>query len=406
MAEFLSTKNVVSPKVNCPLGLTWIGFSFWIDPRTHRYVCGPWPYPGGYRHGQIFDRREDVKKVVDHKYFRQGVDAMLYKVDTNELIRAKSLSVSIDWDSWTWQFSAEILSKTDLDKIKPTDTGPVEVEARINGWKFRAIVEKWNDQHSFNSRSYSVSGRSPIAVLDQPYRLPQTHSLTSDTSAQQFVEQLMSSYGYSVVWEVDDWLMKKDAFSVLATPIRACLYVTDAIAAFILPHHEEKQITVRKKHKHKSWTWGGQSPDVVLPPSLTVSVSGEFIPKKDINCVYVQGSKPGAVAVKVVLSGTAGDKALGEITHDLITDTVAGRQRGEQELSFNLGPFRKNTIATVLTRYGETGPGLLLPGTFVEFFIDGVSHKGAVAGTTVSATFDEKGLKVVQSLDVISTVGG
>lgn len=171
----------------------------------------------------------------------------------------------------------------------------------------------------------TLTGKHPIAQLAEPYTLPQAWELSSDTSAKQFVEQVLQSYGYSLEWLCDDWLMKKSAFSVFGTPIKAIQYVAETINAFLLPLPDQQTLRVNVKHKFKSWFWQGQTPDLVLPENLTLSLSGEFIPKKDVNCVFVQGTKPSAVGAKVVLQGTAGDKPLSEVSHDLVRDTVVAR---------------------------------------------------------------------------------
>jgi len=403
--DFAPLPARVQAKQNCPLALTWLGFSFVISEETHVWTCEPWPYGTGPVHGQIYDRRTVPGSQELGDVYYSEVSAMLFRVSDNLTIPVKSISFSIDCDSWTWAFSAEVLGKEALEAVKPL-TDPVEVEAVINGHRFRAIVEKWNDQYSFNQKTYTIKGRSPCALLDKPYVEPTLLNLTSDSSAKQVVENILNPQGYSLDWNtslVPDWIIKAEALSVRETPIRQVLHILSALDVILNVDKADLVFHVRPRHKHKSWTWAGQTPDSVLQESFCYSLSGEFIPGRDIDCVYVQGDSAGAVGAKVIISGEAGNKPLPEITHPLLTDTQACLFRGTQALSYAKIPMRKNTLVTVLNP-PDTNPNLFLPGDFIEFFIEGVSHKGAVASTSITAAWDDRGLKVIQTLEVFSIV--
>jgi hypothetical protein len=338
-------------------------------------------------------------------YIIKGAYAMLKRASDNAVIKTKSIELSLDWDSWCWSFKADIVGSDALELVKPDPT-PVECIATVNGHIWRVIVEEWNEQHSFASHSFVITGRSTGALLDDPYTLAAIYrNSSSSISARQQIEQILQPFGYTVQWEgVTDWLIAKDALSINATPAKAVSEIAGVVGAIAFDHQSDPRIIIRPRHKFKSWFWAGSTPDVSIPEQATLSLSGRYIPPMDVNGIYVSGTAAGAAGALVRVTGTAGDKLLPDVSHALFTDPAACLQRGIYELSAHRTAMIRYTIALPLFSPGSQPQiGVLLPGTFIEFFHNGRPRKGPVAGVTVAADTLENGTIVTrQTIEVFT----
>lgn len=316
---------------------------------------------------------------------------MLTRISDGALIETSQITLSLDWDSWCWKFSAEVVGRDSLDLVSPArNGGPVECEVNINGHRWYVIVEEWNEQLSFNRRSYTVQGRSNAAMLDEPYMLPQIYRNDSAAiTARQQVEAILRPYGWTVQWEIDDWLIAQDALSIEATPIKAVAEIARTVGGCLFDKDSAK-IAIRKRCPYKSWHWAGSTPNVSIPESVLLSLSGQYIPALDVNGIYIAGTGPGARGVLVKLAGTAGDKLLPGVQGDLFTDEVACIARGIYELSMHVTPMVRRTVTMPLFQAGSN-IGLLVPGDFVEITVSGQPEKGVIAGTSVTAAVQGDG---------------
>ncbi|MFT7722226.1 MAG: site-specific DNA-methyltransferase [Roseateles sp.] len=83
-------------------------------------------------------------------------------------VHSTSLRFSLDVESWAWGFSASLPASM-LSLVEPTDDGPVELLATVNGTALRLLAEQVGRERSFGAASISVQGRGRIAELDAPY---------------------------------------------------------------------------------------------------------------------------------------------------------------------------------------------------------------------------------------------
>jgi len=400
MADFNAQKLQAKAKINSPLGLAWIGFNFWFDPKEYVYLCSDWPYPTGYRHGQIYNWH-NVKRIPSQGVYVMENTVSIKRVSDNAVIPAKSIDISLNWCNWCWSLSFEV-GKKGLALIKPTinpTTGimPTEIEININGYIWRFYVERWNETRSFASDSFTVSGRGITAELDEPYALKQTYLNEEDTSAKQLAENILANTGWTLDWQIEDWLIKANAFSLRDTPIRALARIAQAQDAIMFGDMKEKVIHFMKRYKVKTWNLAGAVPDKSIPPSVMKTLSQQFIPQPVYNGVYVVGTSQHGVSALVKKAGTNGEPLLEQITDDLFTDTIVVLERGKNALCMGNGPFYKTSIILPLFDIG-----LLRLGEIIEMEIDGQATKGIVSAVRVMAEREENGvLKTAQTVEVV-----
>lgn len=312
--------------------------------------------------------------------------ATLHRVDTGEEVPAVSLSLSIDADSWTWGFSAQLPGAA-LAMLEPEAAAagePVELEASINGQRFRVLAEQVARERTFGQDALRVQGRGLAALLDAPYAAIRAHGGAAARTAQQLALEALAingvSSGWSIDWRIPDWLVPGGAWSMQATPVAAVAAIAQAAGAYVQPHGTERVLRVLPRYPAAPWAWSGVAPDVELPADVTVREAIEWVRRAEFNRVFVSGAGPGGVLAQVTRAGTAGDVLAPTVVDALVTDAIAASGRGLAVLG-NTGA--QANVALRVPVLPEAG--VILPGAFVRYVAGGASRVGLVRSTHVEA---------------------
>ena len=375
-------KNTIKP----------IAINFLSD--NYPLVCGRW-YPKHARDSYIYTW-DKVPKFERKEVYVVKNDIKIIRASDNAPIPAKSISIRLDWNSFCHGVSFEAIGKDTLNLIKPQGGQPVLAQANINGHIFNFYIERWNEQKSFGSDTYSVEGRGVVSELDEPYEIKQAYNNDSDVSAKQLCESILENTGWTIDWQIQDWIIKSGAFSVFDTPIRAILRIASAYNAIAYADAEEKTIRIKERFKVKSWNLSGATPDLVVPDDAILTLSQQYIPQKVYNGVYVVGTSKNGVGAFVKRTGTDGTPTMEQVQDDLFTDTIVVMQRGTTELCFRAGAYYKATIAIpILEQTAQLGD-------IIEYKVDGVSTKAIVTATNTNAARNDDGsISASQTLEVI-----
>lgn len=331
--------------------------------------------------------------VPVRKVYMVSNNVVLRRVSDNSIILAKSMSLSLDVDSWAWSFNATLPGSA-LGQVEPTISGPVELRASVNGTDFIVLAEKVARERTFGRTDVRVSGRGRHAYLDKPYAPEKTFGNTFPRTAQQLMGDVLTfnnvPLGWSVSWELDDWLVPAKVFNHQGTYISALGAIVKAAGGFLLPHASLDQFTVKHRYPVAPWQWNTVTPNFVLPSDVTTRESLEWIEKPEYNRVYVSGQGQGVLG-RVTRAGTAGDVLAPMVTDQLITTAAAARQNGLAVLG---DTGRQIRIGLRLPVLPETG--VIRPGAFVRYDDNGVPRMGLVRGTDLDLKLPD----VWQSLDV------
>lgn len=306
-------------------------------------------------------------------------------------IKCERFNLSIDFQSWTWNFDASV-DRASADLVEPI----TELVAHVNGTEFKLISEEMeSDKNGTDHGLLSIRGRGHMANLDAPYAPVQTFQNASARTAVQLMNDVLTlngqPIGYSVTWGLTDWLVPAGVFSHRGTYVSAINQIAAAPGAYILPHPFNQSFQVLPTYPTMPWTWSTESPDLILPSSVT---SREYLGWRRMpayNRVFVSGENDGGVLVRVTRPGSAGDVAAPMVVDPLITALAAGLQRGQSILG-NTG--RQVDIGLRLPVLDETG--IIMPGTFVQYTDGPTIRKGLVRSVAIEVKFPE----VWQSLGV------
>jgi len=301
------------------------------------------------------------------RYYVVANEVVLRRVDGNIELLAYAFTLSIDADSWTWSWSAT-LRRDALPYLEPDSTGPVELEAVINGVPYRLMVEKIGRDSQFGSVRIRVSGRGLAAVLAAPHAPTLNFGNTAPRTGQQLMADVLTINGVSIGWEVDwglvDWSVPAGAWAMQGSYIDAIADIAGAVGGYVQPHATAKTLRILPRYPYVPWEWDVIAPHVELPAAAASVESVEWVDMPPYNGVFVGGISKG-VHGPFKRTGTAGDVLAPAVNHALITHANAHRQRGIAEIS-NAGRQAHYEIKTQV----HPSTGLILPGHFVRYVSD------------------------------------
>lgn len=337
------------------------------------FRCGGWTPPGESTGDTIVIPVQRVYIVLNNVTLR--------RVDGNIPLPVFSASLSLSRADWTWSFGAN-LPRDAYDLLQPGSSGdPVEIEVTINGVPYRMLVEGRERSRSFGRASLGITCRGKAALLDAPYAPTMAFRNDQARTAQQIMGDVLTvngqPFGWTVNFDLTDWLVPADVFSHSGTYISALNAIAAAAGGYLQPHNTLQQLTVMPGYPVAPWAWGDVVADYELPADVTTVESMRDILKPEYNRVFVAGASAGVLG-QVTRAGTAGDLLASLVTDPLITHADAARQRGIAVLGDTGAQMELSLKLPVLA---ETG--VIRPGKFVRYVDGAETRLGLVRSVSV-----------------------
>ena len=351
------------------------GIGAWIPPEP------PGPEPG-YTPSAHLVFAPSVKPPIIIPVQRVYIvlnEVLLVRVVGAVPIPATQMNVNFDCDSWLPSFSANIPASS-LDAVMPDPT-PVEVEISINGVVFRFFVERITRNRAFAQNTVSIGGRGIASELDAPYAAASQHTNTQAMTAQQIINDALAYTDYTQSWNITDWLIPANTFSLYGTPAQVAGNVADAAGAVLQADWAQRDLRMLPRYPVKPWEWSSATPEYVIPAAVAQSESLEWVEKPAYNVVYVSGVQTGVLG-QVKITGTAGDKPAPMVTHPLITHADAARQKGIAILSDTGRKAMMQISLPVLDTLGVVDVCRL-----IEFHDGNTMRRGIVRANAISVNF-------------------
>lgn len=321
--------------------------------------------------------------------------ATLRRVAGNVPLPTFSMSMSLDVDSWTWSFSAALPGRAKADLEPAGDGTPVTVEATVNGVPYRFLIEKIGRDRGFAEDALRISGRGLAAELDAPIAPVQSFGNTIDRTAQQLMGDVLSVNGvplpgWSVDWQLEDWLVAANAWKKQGSYIEALNEIAAAAGGYVQPTPATKVVKVLPRYPALPWAWDDVTPDYELPAAAFTREGIDWVEKARYDRVYVSGQGTGGRLVNVRRAGTAGENVAPMVTDALITDTIAGRQRGGAILADTgrIANFSLRGAAGVKDVDGVP-VGIIPPGKFIRYIDNGVERLGITRSVSVEVSMPD-----------------
>lgn len=346
---------------------------------------------------------------VNHKTIFIMNEISLKRVSDDVEIEILSANVSIDKNSWCWAFSANI-PKSELAKVRPGASGPVEVELSVNGYQWRFIIESYSENKQFANTTVAVQGRSVTALLDAPYAPVRSYTEISSSYARTLAENELSRNGevstFALNWQLIDelgWMVPANVFNYAnLTPVAAIKTIAESVGGYVNSDPVAQTLHIQPEYSFPVWQITSQTPNKTINYDFVMSESLKWSAKPEYDKVFVSGENNGVLA-PVFKSGTAGSNEAPMVVHQLITDGAAARQRGIVELSRG-GKQADITIELPLI----TDVGLCLPSEIIDLEVtcEGSCSttlegwRGIVNGVAIAATNSNGKVTVLQTVEL------
>lgn len=386
----------------------------WQTANPHSWIWGGWHYPPplpapaytpstdlvscqpmeDFIGGAILDFKRHcyVRPLISRRTtFNNGVTIVLHTVKVTRLpdladIPALSATLQFDIDSWAWGVSLNLKGPQAMSLLEPVNGEPRQVRVEVDGIYVTVLIEEWGERQQFGETTYTASGRSPLALMAQPFAPIRSYLETSQQTAAQLIDHELINTGWSASYHSDllqlftiDWLIPGGAWSYQnKAPIDAIVQIAKAAGARAFADRNSALIHIAPRYAVSPWNWATATPDEIIPLSLVRNISSQLAPQPNYNQIYVSGQSQGII-VSATRQGSAGDKPAPMVSDSLITYVNAGRERARNVLA-NTGRQARVTIELPLNDI----TGLLYPGKLVE--ISGANAwRGLVTDINVSA---------------------
>ncbi len=353
------------------------------------FVC---PFPSLLNFGNACFGAGQLLVPVRRSY-RVINSAALIRVSDSADIPVSNLTVQLDWESWCWTLSATLIGRTAYETVP---AAPGLVQATINGFVWQFVVDEVDYSRAFGTFGGQLTGRSPIALLAEPYSLKKSYQETSLKTAQQLMLQELPG-DFSLTVTLPDWTVPANVFQYEnLTPLEAILRIAQASGGRVYADKITKTVYAVPKWPRKPWTWSAAA-DATLPSSYTLREQLRRQEGFEYEAVMVSGGVNEGIVLIAKRADTGGLTYAPSAVDTLITHLDAAEPRAIQELA-DAWPMRRYTLELPL-QATPAGAGLIEPGTVLDF-ADGEDDgwRGLVIGVSVSANWNA----VQQTLEIIA----
>lgn len=320
-------------------------------------------------------------------------------------LNVASVSLGIDRDSWAWTVDLQIVDRASYHLVLPDSGGPKLVEVAISGHVWTALIERATERRvaaqdgNKTPTRFAAGGRSRTAILAAPYAIAKPYISEAATTAQQAAARELEFTGFTLDWQIDDWLIPAGAWRYEnETPMSAILRIAAAAGAIVQSHPEDETIIVRAAYPAAPWDWPAETPAVILDGQSLFEMGREWKPGPQYLGVYVSGETQG-VLVNVIRDGSAGSPYAQMIVDPLITATEPARGRGLREIADSENQTLEPVLLPLLPSPAE--PGVILPAELVQVEdpVHGL-YKALSTGVSISANLVNDAISVRQNVQL------
>lgn len=306
----------------------------------------------------------------------------LHRLDTGAELHAHNFSMALDYQSWTWQWSASLHHDAQPHLGRDDQGDPPVLLVSINGVPFRLRLETQSRDRRFMPTRWSVRGRGLAATLSADWAPTMGFGNSQERTAQQLANDVLTvngvPLGWSIDWGLTDWLVPAGAWAMQGSYIDAIKDIAAAAGGYVQPHPTDAVLRILPKYPVAPWHWASDlAPDFEVPADVGETEGTDYLDKAAYNGVYVGGQGVGVFG-PMRRAGTIGNVLAPPVLHPLITHADAWRQRALAELS---DTGRQEIITLKMQVRPDTG--VILPGKVVRYIGHDKTYLGIVRGTAI-----------------------
>lgn len=328
------------------------------------------------------------------RYYLMQPTITCVRVSDDLPIVISSVNISHSRGQWARAVSLEFSSRIDAERAHNE-----LLLITINGYEFYAIAEQPSVSKVFGSATYSSTGRSRVAELAAPYKLPLSYTNATARSFAGLLGDLLQTTGWTVELSgIPDFTIPAGAFSVgNKTPIEAVAEAVGQLGCMILTDDAAKKLTIVPRWPTAPWEMATAVPDLALHDAVITSYSDSVSRNPLCNVVWLRGEQQG-ISAKVKRAGSAGNIPAADISAQLIVDNQAARVAGTNALAETGDKLSVNLSMPVMADLPPATPGMLVGVT-----INSEVFKGVCDSCTIRASISDRGdIDIEQSITLIS----
>ncbi|QYK07562.1 hypothetical protein [Shewanella mangrovisoli] len=395
---------VCSSKYNPPKGKITFNFSEpWVNassPIVLNFTPSPnvcyWDDGGGLIGTNPSLPNIDFKIPIEpqiRRYYLMQPTLTCVRVSDNLPIVVSNVSISQSRGQWARAVSLEFSSRIDAERAHNE-----LLLITINGYEFYAIAEQPSANKVFGTATYNSTGRSRVAELAAPYKLPLSHTNATARSFAGLLGDLLQNTGWTIELNgIPDFTIPAGAFSVgNKSPIEAVAEAVGQLGCMILTDDATNKLTIVPRWPTAPWAMAAAVPDLALHDAVITSYSDSVSRNPLCNVVWLRGEQQG-IDAKVKRAGSAGNIPTADIIAQLIVDNQAARVAGTNALAETGDKLSVNLSMPVMADLPPATPGMLLGVT-----INGEVFKGVCDSWSIRATVSERGdIDIEQSVTLV-----
>lgn len=310
-----------------------------------------------------------------------------------------SFGIKADMDGYYWQGNIDITAK-DYAKIRhkldvPRGSEPM-INVTVNGFQFSFIAEDQQRSRQLAQHMYSLSGRSITARLGADYALSQGGLIDQASYVSQIAAQQLNGLSISILdWDINDWLVPADAYSVAGkTPVAVLADIAKAAGGFLMSHPSEPKVSLKPRWKVAAWDMATATPDVIVPADVIRQINDQKRVNPRYNTVRLNSASDGA---EVYRQTQGRDAEASTQDHPLYTDRDAMLPAGTAILS-DSGTHVEYTLS--LRWADKYNLPLAELGQIWQFNDPEGAWRGVITGVSVDIKQDNDAPTVWQSISV------
>ena len=246
--EIVSLNSFPEPTQKEVISLNILAEEYFVDYISHNRIQG---YNGPYfLEVSSLNRLEGDPSFEEHLY-----SPHIFINESNVTDNIESWQISIDDESYVNSATINFLDKSNFSNCDPLlNIGEKRLKITLDGDDYEFLLERRNLSRDPKSGSFSIWGRSYIALLDVPYAIPITDKVvveengnwvcpdddayvphiwqTQDRLASEIMENVIGDF--NLVLEIDDFIVKKEVFVVSnETPIEIVNRLASIVGAYV-----------------------------------------------------------------------------------------------------------------------------------------------------------------------------
>lgn len=317
------------------------------------------------------------------------------RLDNGQKIHVLNGNYRTDRQSWCWSYTLAIPA-FELSKLDPVAGQPVILKIVVNGFEHLMLLENRTRSRQFAQETYTLTGRSPSALLDSPSSPPRAFLQENERTSVQLVQAEIDRSAYpdlALNWQLIDalgWIVPTESFSYSGlTPIKAIQEIAAAGGGFVYSEANSQAITIRPLYKKTFWdSMSTNDYDILLPESIITEQSTDYETYPDYNGISLTNDKTGKTGL-VKRTGSSGDVLVETVNNNLFTSASVMGAYGKSALA-KAGMVEMHTFTMPLTQE----IGLCKPADILAFnaewwgIVDSISGSFTYSKVTQTVTVE------------------